>query len=136
MSTATQKTAHATVATFTVAAGQTVTAYRGVVFATATTIQTAGAASDAVIGIALSSATAGQQVDVFLPNPVVPVTVGAGGATRGTKAVIVANGMFQDAPAHDSSGGTDNAIYGTFMESGASGDVRGLMLTFGNRGSA
>lgn len=94
-----------------------------------------GAGSDLGVGIFKESATAGQRVEIELWAPVVPVTVGTGGATRGTKAVFVADG-FIDAPAHDSSGGTDNQIYGVFMQTGVVGDRVGMQLMASNRGSA
>lgn len=136
MSTANRQTAYATVKAYTVATGQVVTEGYMVVLASDTTVQNGGASSDLGIGIARNSATAGQVVDIYLFGPIIPVVVGTGGCTRGTKAIHIADG-FTDAPAHDSSGGTDNAIYGVFTESGSAGDMRGLMIGLGgNRGSA
>jgi len=137
MSTATRKLNNATFGVYTVAAGQTTTAGRAVVLSGADdAVATAGVGSDLVIGIARETKTAAERVEVTLFAPVEAVEVGAGGATRGTKAVVLANGLFQDAPAHDSSGATDDAIMGIFMQSGVSGDFVGLMLCPGNRGSA
>jgi len=137
MSTATRLTCNALRKAYTVATGQTVTAGMPVKLASDTTIQVDVAGSDESIGVAEVSATAGKRVDVFLFGyAVVPVKIGTGGCTRGKKAKFVADG-YTDAPAHDSSGGTDDAIYGVFLESGSVGDIRGLLLGLnGNRGSA
>lgn len=133
MSTALRKLKNATYHTFTVAAGQAVTVGELVVMASDTTVQDAGGASDLGIGIAVASAVAGARVDVYLLGPVVPVAVGTGGATRGTKAVAVADG-FTDSAAHDSDGTGNASIYGIFMQTGTVGQVVGLMLAAGNRG--
>jgi hypothetical protein len=136
MSTALRKVTHATFHTFTVAAGQATTAGELVVLATDTTVQDAGGASDLGIGVAATTQAAGERVDVYLFGPVIPVEVGTGDATRGTKAIHAADG-FTDAAAHDSSGATDEAIYGVFMQSGTVGQIVGLMFGLnGNRGAA
>jgi hypothetical protein len=135
MSTANKYTGYVTIKSYTVAAGQTATRGYMAVLASDTTVQDGGASSDLGIGVFRHTAAAAARVEVYLFAPIVDVEVGTGGCTRGTKAIHVADG-FTDAPAHDSSGGTDNAIYGVFTESGAAGDVRGMMLALGNRGSA
>jgi len=137
MSTATQKTGHATIASYTVAAGQTATLGRGVILSGADDeVATAGVASDLVIGVFKETAAAAARVEVYLFGPVIRVEVGAGGATRGNKSEVIATGLFQDAPAHDSSGASNDQIYGIFMQSGVSGDYVGMMLAPSNRGSA
>lgn len=136
MSTALRKYNNGQIFDYTVAATKTVTAYKLVEFSGAdNAIEDLGAGEDLGIGVALDSGTAGQRVRVLVPNPVVPMLVGTGGATRGKKAVVVADGV-ADAPAHDSSGGTDDAIYGIFMQSGIATNRVGVQLFFSNRGSA
>jgi hypothetical protein len=99
------------------------------VFASDTTVQDAGAATDLAIGIAASTTIAGALVDIYMFGySVIPITVGTGGATRGTKAVIVADG-FADAAAHDSDGVGNTSVYGVFMQSGVATDRVGLLLT-------
>ena len=136
MSTALRKYEFAHIKEFTVAAGQSATAGRAVLLSGAdTTIGTAGADSDLAIGFALETAAAGARCQVALLGPVVPVVVGTGACTRGKKAILVADGV-TDAPAHDSSGGTDDQIYGIFMQTGVKGDTVGMILAPSNRGSA
>jgi len=136
MSTAIRKTQYATIGTYTVATGQTATVGYLAILASDTTVQNAAGATDLGIGVFLASATAGKRVEVYHFGSIIPVKIGTGGCTRGAKAVFVADG-FTDAPAHDSSGTTDDATYGVFMESGVVGDVRGMMIGLnGNRGSA
>ena len=137
MSTATRRLAHATIAEFNVIAGQVTTLGKPVSLTSGEVKDTASGADDA-IGIARASVTAGatnRRVQVTLWAPVEVVLVGTGGATESTKAVVVADGM-TDAPAHDSSGGTDDAIYGIFMETGAATERVGMMVMASNRGSA
>lgn len=120
------------------AVGTSVTEGEAVVLTTDTSIDDAGGASDLAVGIALAtSSTAGAMVDVAMFGwAVQPVLVGTGGATRGTKAILAADG-FTDAPTHDSSGGTDDAIYGVFLQSASATNWAGLLLTgASNRGSA
>ncbi len=136
MSTALQLTNQATKREFTVAAGQTATLGMMAILSGANDeVATAGAGVDTGIGIFQATAAAGARVEVTLFGPVERVLVGTGGATRGTKATWVADG-FTDAPAHDSSGGTDDEIWGIFMQSGVATDRVGLMLGASNRGSA
>lgn len=94
----------------------------------------AGADDDLGIGISLKGATTGNDVDFVAWGPVVRVKVGTGGATRGQKAKFVATG-FTNAPAHDSSGATDGALYGIFMQSGVANDFVGMIAMPQNRGS-
>ena len=133
---ATNKDQFATKMQFVVETASTVTAGRAVVCGNADgEALNAGADSDLAIGIALTSGTAGQKVDVALFGPVIPVLVGTGGATRGTKMILVADGV-TDAPAHDSDGTGNEAIYGIFIESGVAGDTVGAILSgASNRGS-
>lgn len=122
--------------TLTVVAGGSVTAGLPVILSgTDQECTVAPAGSDLSVGVAQNSAAPGERVDVTLYGPPIPVVVGTGGATRGMKAVIVATG-FTNAPAHDSSGATDGAIYGIFIQSGVAGDLVGMIPAPGNRGSA
>lgn len=126
----------APIMTFKVAAGQAATRGRPVILSGSDNeIATAGANSDLVVGIPLESAVAGSECQVVLVGPVVPTLVGAGGSTRGTKQVLVADGV-TDCAAHDSSGATDNAVVGIAMQSGVAGDMIGMIQTVCNRGSA
>lgn len=131
-----KKLDYATIMTFTVATGQTATKGKHVLLSGSdNAVATAGANSDLAVGIALHSAAAGAEVQVALLGPVIPTLVGTGGSTRGTKQVIVADGV-TDCAAHDSSGATDNSVVGIAMQSGVAGDLIGMMQTLGNRGSA
>lgn len=135
MSTATVKVGFATIGTYTVAAGQTATLGMGAILSGADdAVATGGANSDLVIGIFRATAAAAARVDVTHFGPIERVLVGTGGATRGAKAQIVADG-FADAPAH-AAGATVRSIYGIFMQSGVAGDRVGMMLCVGNRESA
>lgn len=98
-------------------------------------VDTATVGSDLVIGIALHDAIAAEAVSVQCSG-LCAVKVGPGGATRGAKAVVLNDGEFQDAPAHDSDGGTNNAIYGVFHQSGVDGDLVGMVFYPSSRGSA
>jgi hypothetical protein len=133
--TALRKTDFATIMRFTVASGQTATKGKPVLLSGSDDeIDDAGADSDLAVGIALETKAAGKECDVYLFGPVVPVLVGTGGATRGTKAVIVADG-FTNAPAHNSDGTGNQAVYGIFMQTGAAGDLVGMIPAPSNRGS-
>ena len=128
----------AVIGTYTVASGQAATKGMPVIFASADTeVQTSATQSDTCIGVALETAVAGAQVQVLHYGPIVPVLVGTGGATRGKKAYFpAAVDGYADAPAHSSSGSTNNAILGVFMQTGVVGDYVGMMMILGNRGSA
>lgn len=137
MSTATRKLNFVTIGNYTVAATKTATEGELLILSGADNeVEDANGASDLGIGIAVHSAAAGQPVEVYHPAPIIPVKVGTGGATRGKKAVNVADGFTDAAYPHDSSGATDQAIYGIFMESGLAGTVVGMMPIFSNRGAA
>lgn len=136
MSTALRKREHTTFMVFDVAVGDVTYDGRAVVFTDAYTVEDAGGATDLAIGIAretLAISTAIQRCEVTLFAPVEPVDVGTGGATRGTKAVLVSDG-FTDAATHDSDGTGNESNYGIFMQSGTAGQKVGLMLHVGNRG--
>lgn len=120
---------------FYVASGQTVVAGRAILLSGSDNeCAPAGADSDLAVGIAQNGGTAGQPIDAFMFGPVVPVKVGTGGATRGKKAVLVADGV-ADAPDHNSDGTGNQAIYGIFVQSGVAADEVGMMLAASNRGS-
>lgn len=122
-----QLTENALVMQYTASAGCTIG--EAVVFASDTTVQDAGAATDLAIGVAVTTATVGNAVDVYMfGHAVVPCVVGTGDATRGTKAVLVADGL-TDAAAHDSDGLVNASVYGVFIQSGVAGDTVGLLLT-------
>jgi hypothetical protein len=135
MSTALRKFEFAHIKEYTVVAGGSATLGYLAILTAATTVDDGATGSDLGIGVFLGAAAAGERVEVALMGPVVPVTVGTGGATLGLKAIFLNDG-FTDAPAHDSSGATNNAIYGVFMETGVAGDRVGMMMALGNRGSA
>jgi len=114
-----------------VTSGQTVTLY-GAVKATAShddEVTPIGATTDNPLGIALDAGVgaSGARVRVaYLGRGVVPVVIGAAGATRGAGAKYSAAGTLTDATA---GGGTTHcAILGQFVESGVSGDIIGLNL--------
>ena len=139
MSTASRHTQHATRVTLEAKASTLITKGMPVKFTTsARTVEHAGASDDVQIGIAGNTVTAtdtDRDVNVYLPGPVVPVLVGTGGATQGTKAKIVSDG-FTNAGAHDSSGATDDSIAGVFFETGVVGDIVGMIPLLSNRGAA
>ena len=136
MSTATQDLGTGLIKVYTVAATKSATLGYPAIFSGADDqVENGGAGTDLAFGVFLDTGTAGDRVRVQLAGPIVRVVVGTGGATRGTKAVMVSDG-FTDAPTHDSSGTTDNAIYGIFMQSGLATYRVGMQLIFGNRGSA
>ncbi len=112
--------------TFTVAAGQIVTEGFRVKFASADgEVQNCGAGEDG-IGVAQSSATAGQKVTVVLEGvAVVKVKVGTGGASRGAYALPVANGFADQAIAD---GTTPRRLAGKFMQTGVAGDSVGMLI--------
>lgn len=110
----------------TVASGQTVTKGYSIKHASADDeVQNTGAITDLAIGIALDSGTAGQIVRFVRLgcDCIVPVKVGASGATRGKAASYAAAGV-DDV----TTGGGTNVVLvlGQFMQSGSSGDYVGL----------
>lgn len=136
MSTALRKFEYAHIKSYTVEAASTATVGRLASFgASDTTVADSAAAADDAIGVFLTGGAAGDRVDIALFGPTVAVLVGTGGATRGSKAVNVANGV-TDAPAHAAGGATANQIYGIFMQSGLAGDVVGMQILASNRVSA
>lgn len=82
------------------------------------------AAGDDMIadGVALESRAAGQRVDVvtYESGGKPPVLVGTGGATRGHRAKLVADGVAD-------AGDTDPSV-GHFAQTGVVGDLVGLVL--------
>lgn len=135
MSTALRNLDHATIMEFTVATGQTVAEGMPVGLSAGYLDEVA---DDTIIGVALKDGDGDvakeSRVPVALLGPVVGVVVGTGGATAGKKATPVATG-FQDAPAHNANGNTDDVIAGVFLQAGVAGDIVGMMIASGNRGS-
>lgn len=136
MATALRLTLNALEKEYTVTAGQAATLGEPAIFgASDTTVQNSNAASDLIIGTFKATAVAGAQVVVYIHAfAVIPCEVGTGGATRGTKAVAVADG-YTDAAAHNSDGVNNASTYGFFMQSGTAGQTVGLALAgVANRG--
>lgn len=111
---------------FTVAGGQTAT--EGKVGTLANTLvqnAAAGVAGDVVF---LESATAGNRVSCILlkGGAIVRVLVGTGGATAGSYAVVVSNGV-TNTPAIAADGTVLHNIVGKFVESGVAGDYVGMV---------
>jgi len=131
-----RKLDHATKGIHTVALTKTATlGYAVEASATVGEILDAPADSDKVIGIAMQLGAAGDRVEVAYFGPIVPVMVGTGGATWGQKGITVADG-WTDAPAHDSSGATNDPIYCIFMDTGVVGDmIPAQLVALGGRGS-
>jgi len=122
--------------TFEVAAAQTVTAGKTVIFdSDDLTIKDPGASSDLVVGVALGTPgtvfAAGAKVQVVLFAPIVPMVVGTGGTTRGKKQVVVSDGV-TDAAAN---GGGTTAVetIGVAMQTGVAGDVIGVAIGLNSR---
>lgn len=93
----------------------------------------AGTNDPLAIGTVERAVTAsGKAVSVLLyGHAIIPVKVGTGGATRGVDAITVADG-FTDA-ASNGGGTTSQIIKGKFMQSGAAGDVVGLLIGLNQR---
>ena len=122
-----QFTENALVLSYVAAAGCTIG--EAVVLASDTTVQDAAGVTDLAIGVAASTVAANAVVDVYMfGHAVVPVVVGTGDATRGTKAILAADG-FIDATAHDSDGVNNQSVYGVFLQSGVVTNTVGLLLT-------
>ena len=133
---AAQNIAHGTIVTYTVEAAKGATkGLMATAGATALNVQDAVASDEHVIGIFLEAATAGNPVQVLLFTPLVKALVGTGDCTWGQKQILHATGI-TDAPAHDSSGATDDLIVGIAMNTGVAGDFVGFQPISGNRGSA
>ena len=88
----------------------------------------AGANDQLAVGIVENDvATIGRPVTVICYGTgIMDVTVGTGGATRGTDAITVASG-FTDA-ATNGGGTTSQIIKGRFMQTGVAGDRVGLLM--------
>lgn len=128
MSTAMRHTQNALILHYTVATGDTATEGEAVKLDSDTTIDDCDAASDLAIGVALASGDAGDIVPVAMfGHAVIPVLAGTGGATRGNKAILAADG-FTDAAAHDSDGTGNASIYGVFLQSKDAGEKVGLLI--------
>lgn len=128
-----QQLQNAVLMAFTVAAGQTTTKGKAVIFSGADTdIATAGAASDLAIGIAMKTGVAADVVEVALfSHAIVQALAGTGGVTRGTKQTLVSDG-FTDAAA-DNGAGTAVPTYGVSLESAVAGDYFALAVGTANR---
>lgn len=138
MSTALRKFEYAHIKSYTVEAAGTATVGRLASFgATDLVVVDTAAGADDAIGVFLTGGTAGDRVDIALFGPTVAVLVGTGptGATRGSKAVNVADGVV-DALPQAPGGATADPIYGIFMQDGVTGDVVGMQLLASNRVSA
>ena len=110
--------------TLTVAATKTATEGYGAVFITDDqSCDEAGANTGLCIGVFLADGVAGDRVTVACDG-IVPVKL-SDTATRGTLAQVTATG-FENAPAANAAGATTTYTYGTFMQSGVSGDMVGL----------
>lgn len=138
MSTAIQLTNNLTQWTVTVPTGETATrGYPAVWHGSGNYAKNASGDTDEAFGVFDRDATAGAEVVVNLFAHVVRVPVGTGGATRGKKAVWSSgNDGWTDAPAQVGGGGTENNIYGIFMQTGVVGDRIGMQMIAGNRVSA
>ncbi len=126
-----------TIVTRTVETSTTVTVGAGVKSGNADgECQPLGAATDLPMGIvvsiggnpAVTAGAAGDKVQVALLNGgVVPVKVGAGGATRDQSAIYVSATALCDGAPSDTTPALAWAL-GYFTQSGSSGDVVGLAL--------
>lgn len=95
-------------------------------------LQAAGVNDPLAIGITEVANNAGSEARVALYGiAIIPVTVGTGGATRGTDAITVADG-FTDAAANGG-GTTSQIIKGKFMQSGVAADSVGLLIGVNQR---
>lgn len=95
--------------------------------ANARTVVAAGANDPDTIGIALDDAVSGMRVSAVIGGgAIVPVRVGATGATAGKYAWINAAGRLVDAPALSAAGATTTYLLGKFVESGVEHDYVGL----------
>jgi hypothetical protein len=84
-------------------------------------------AGEKASGIAISAVDAtGKRLEVLTLGGPVKVKVGTGGATRGTYAVCVADGL-ANIPSQ-ATGSTARQVVGEFTQTGVAGDVVGLMF--------
>lgn len=74
------------------------------------------------VGVVLNAAASGDQMTVHVEG-IVPVTVGAGGATAGSAAEVLAAGTVQDF--------TSGTKVGRFLTSAASGELASVLLGAG-----
>jgi hypothetical protein len=118
----------AKVKTYYVAAGQSITEGRAVSLGSADEEITPTAAGAAPWGIALESKNALEKCQVLVGagDGLVKVKVGTGGATRGSYAVVVADGL-TNAPVLGA-GTVLRNIVGQFAQTGVVGDVVGFRL--------
>lgn len=120
---------NAIIRTYIVKSGTTTAVGKRVKFDTSDgSIDNAGANEDLAIGTALEVVVGDgvKLVQVALDfHAIVPMLVGTGGATRGTYAVMVADGV-----ANAAASGVTNArpICGKFLQTGVAGDIVGVGL--------
>lgn len=128
-------TCFAIIKTYVVASGEVVTEGRAVQFAGADDqAQIANGAGEKSFGVALTSGTAGQQVQVgMLGHAIYRVKVGTGGATRGEFAILAADGYTNQTLG---GGNTVRYISGMFLQTGVVGDMVGMMVGAFASGSA
>lgn len=120
---------------FTVASGQAATLGKCVKFSgDDNEIALSGATDVDTIGVALSTQTAGERVQVCMLTGgcVVKVLVGTGGATRGKYAIVTTDGVTDQTLG---GGTTVKYIVGKFVQSGSAGDYVG-MIPIGFAGGA
>lgn len=123
---------NACIVTREVETGQTVAVGRVVIDGNADhECQHASAGGVGAMGVVTSlgklAGAAGDKVSVALLAGacVIPVLVGTGGATRGKKAKVVANGVADSTPA--GAGTTAIQTVGFFTQSGVAGDIVGMV---------
>jgi len=125
---------YGTIGSYTTASTETTTAGKTVILVADGTVKDPGAASDLVIGVALDTTVAGARCRVAHFGPIVPMLVGTGDSTRGTKQIVAADGV-TDASTHDSDGTSNESIVGVAMQSGVATDMIGVMLMLESRGA-
>jgi len=123
---ATQDLKNAIIKTYITATATASTSGRAVKFgATDTEITNAGAGDDEVFaGVAMdTTAGGGKRVQVCTPSgsPIMPMVVGTGGVTRGTRVKLAADGVTAV------TAGGDKSI-GSAVQSGAAGDLVGITI--------
>lgn len=113
---------------FIVQTSASVTAGYPVVLGTAETDVLNATSNQKAIGIALESGSAGETVQIALFGyAIVPCKVGTGGATHGEYAIVSSS---NDGLTNQTLGGGTTVKYvaGRFMQTGAAGDMVGLLL--------
>ena len=121
------KVQNALVVTYTVKAASSVTQYMPVTLDAATDTVLDSTSGQNPIGIAMEAGAAGAQVQVFMltGGGIVPVKVGAAGATAGGYAEVGTTGLVD----RTLGGGTTvRYIAGKFKQTGVSGDIVGLIV--------